>query len=141
MNIHHPSDGRPLKRYPTPAELIRFLSHVKVDAETGCWVWQKHCDPDGYPQFSFAGRAHWAHRFSQQVFNRELSKGIQADHICSNPSCVNPEHLRPLGVVQNSQNGARQKPRDRKKRKKIDLIDEGEEAYREHTNPYYKCPF
>ena len=111
------SDGKPLPRFPSPEELIRFLSKVRVD-KNGHWIFNGWPDEKGYRKFWFAGKNLWAHRFSQQVFNRELKRGEQANHAdcCRTPGCVNPDHMNALTVSENTADGNR----NRKKKKVFD---------------------
>jgi hypothetical protein len=56
----------------------------------------------GYGRFSIDGRLVAAHRFAfEQKHGVKLGEAV-LDHICENPSCVNPEHLRVATVKQNS---------------------------------------
>jgi hypothetical protein len=106
-------DGKPLARFPTPKEIIRFLE--KVEVVDGHWIWTGARDGKGYGVFAFNGGTEQANRFSQQVFNRKLNKGEQANHAdhCRNPSCVRPDCLGPLTVSENTADGNR----NRKKKK------------------------
>lgn len=61
----------------------------KIDAETGCWVWQKSTTQAGYP----SGRIH---RLYWERANRPLNTGEHIHHICQNTTCVNPAHLEPM---------------------------------------------
>jgi hypothetical protein len=101
-----PPVGLPLHSTPSPSDIIRFLSHVKVDPCSGCWLWGAAISKrKGYGQFKFAGKMVWAHRFSVQVLKGVLQMGQQAGHkhdICSNPHCVNPAHLQAEDVSDNA---------------------------------------
>lgn len=92
---------------PDPVCLRRFLAKVKLDAVTGCWLWQAHRDADGYGQFSHRGAAYWAHRWAYAAFRRPLIEGLTVDHKCKNPSCVNPWHLELETNSVNTANGNR----------------------------------
>lgn len=69
-----------------------------VDAETGCWMWQRSIAKDGYPGTALdaAGKQVRAYRM---VYEREcgpIPEGHHIHHICETPRCVNPDHLRPV---------------------------------------------
>jgi hypothetical protein len=77
-------------------DLERFLSHVKIDEESGCWLWTASKDKKGYGKFSYGPRCTWvpAHRASYFHYkNPNLDPGLCILHQCNNPSCVNPSHL------------------------------------------------
>ena len=82
------------KRKP-PIE--RFSNFVRR-ACNGCWVWIGHRFPNGYGSFSPGGREHsvYAHRWSYQHYIGPIPDGREVAHICGNPSCVNPGHLRAM---------------------------------------------
>lgn len=86
--------GKPMEVRPSPAEIIRFLSKVKVDAR-GCWIWTAFKDEKGYGKFKWRGISYWAHRFSRQALRGAFPPGHEGDHKdnCRNPGCVNPDHI------------------------------------------------
>lgn len=103
--------GKTLSRQPNPKELVRILRKVRLDKKTGCWVWTGHTDDKGYGQVKFNGRAHWVHRLIFQVFKGRLKNRIEAGHRleCSNTTCCNPDHIRPVTKVKNVQKQAEAK--------------------------------
>ena len=74
-----------------PKKRIWFCS--KADAKTGCWIWQKGKDKDGYGQFTFKNKHFRAHRVAYRLFVGKIPKGMFVLHKCDTPSCVNPAHL------------------------------------------------
>lgn len=71
----------------------------RIDPETSCWQWLKNRDHRGYGLGSFrsAGIATaYAHRAYYIAANGPVPPGVSegvVDHLCRNPSCVNPDHL------------------------------------------------
>lgn len=73
--------------------------HQKYNVEpTGCWIWTGGSRLNGkgvpYPRhWSDSGKSVGAHRFSFELHNGPIPKGMYVCHRCDTPMCVNPEHL------------------------------------------------
>ena len=84
----------------------RFLASIeKTDT---CWLWKATLSHNGYAdRISDNGRryrpTHWALLHFKGI---EVPAGMEADHLCRNPPCVNPDHLE---VVTRSENERRKK--------------------------------
>lgn len=63
----------------------------------GCWEWQKKIDRYGYGVRHSQG----AHRWYYTKYKGEIPDGLQIDHLCNNPRCVNPEHLEAVTAKEN----------------------------------------
>lgn len=88
-------------------ELARFLSKVK-SSPTGCLEWQSYKNPRGYGKFRIGGRlgkSVLAYRFSYESSIGPVPDGKELDHLCRNPSCVNPFHLEPVSHHENMLRG------------------------------------
>lgn len=78
----------------------RLQRGATIDADTGCWIWQKRCDPAGYGEIAITEdgvhRKEKAHRAAYVEFVGPIPDGAEVImHTCDNPPCVNPDHLRP----------------------------------------------
>lgn len=78
-----------------------------VDKSGDCWLWMG-AKWKGYGQFGVQqSPGVWplrkAHRVAYELIVGPIPDGMQLDHLCRNPSCVNPDHLEP---VTNRENGA-----------------------------------
>lgn len=88
----------PLK---TPFEEAIKLFWARVERTASCWNWTGSKHPKGYGQLTFMGYDQKAHRLSYLLHNGEIPEGLCVMHICDNPSCVNPSHLK-LGTNQDN---------------------------------------
>jgi hypothetical protein len=80
--------------------LRRWALKVKLpcDGANGCWEWMgatvgKRGTRRSYGQISVNRRTVLAHRYSYERFVGPIPAGLQLDHLCRNPACVNPAHL------------------------------------------------
>lgn len=79
----------------------RLLRNSVLDPESQCWLWVGKRDRAGYGKLTVRepGKPSpvnmYAHRMAVLVFQgKQLRAGLHVDHICRNPACINPEHLR-----------------------------------------------
>lgn len=82
--------------------LDRFWS--LIESRESCWLW-RHPLKTGYGQFTADGRKVSAHRFAYEAFIGSIPEGMQIDHLCRVPRCVNPQHLEPVTAAENTHRG------------------------------------
>ena len=104
-----PICGKEFSYYWSPSRIVRItcsntchgkrkannVDEYRLDAETGCWMWQRYTDPKGYARMSVGGKRPLAHRVFYERANGPIPDGMEIDHTCNNSSCVNPEHMVP----------------------------------------------
>lgn len=73
----------------------RFFAHVAM-GDAGCWTWTAGKYPAGYGKFWLRSGTVLAHRWVYEFIVAEIPDGLALDHLCRNPSCVNPWHLEPV---------------------------------------------
>ncbi len=83
----------------------RFWSKVRFGPS--CWVWQG-AKKLGYGQFRLDGRHGkivQAHRYAYEFCVGLIPVGLQLDHLCRVPSCVNPDDLEVVTSRENTLRG------------------------------------
>lgn len=76
----------------------------KVTKTPTCWIWNASRCSSGYGTFFTLGKTYASHRFSFELANGTIPDGVEIDHTCHNPACVNPGHLRLATHKQNCEN-------------------------------------
>lgn len=100
---------------PTQRQITAF--HTKYLITEGCWEWQGYKRPDGYGMTRMTrddGTTNTTtiQQASYTIHKGAVPEGMCVDHICRNPGCVNPDHLRLATYKQNSENrGANKRSR------------------------------
>lgn len=78
-----------------------FLAKVLPEPNSGCWLWDGSWNTTGYGNYWFGGKCHTAHRFLYEtLFGPQ--PGLEIDHKCRQPCCVNPDHLEAVTVAENN---------------------------------------
>ena len=70
-----------------------FNNGYITEPNTGCWLWTKYSDKDGYGSLTINRRPRSAHRFSYELYKGIIPNKLFVLHKCDTPSCVNPDHL------------------------------------------------
>lgn len=65
-----------------------------IKKETGCWEWKGAKTTTGYGRLKVNNVAWMAHRYSLFLHQGSLGQDTVVMHMCDNPSCINPEHLK-----------------------------------------------
>ena len=94
----------------------RFWS--KVNKTDTCWNWKGGQNHNGYGLFQLNGKLWLAHRVSYEWSKGPIPEGLEIDHICRNPSCINPNHLEAVTHLENIRRGETGKKTGEKNRQK-----------------------
>ena len=82
----------------------RFMAKVEFDPFGGCWLWSGALRK-GYGCFYLDGKGVAAHRYAYLTLVGPFEEGLQPDHLCRVPCCVNPAHLEPVTTGENTRRG------------------------------------
>jgi len=86
--------------------------------KTGCWGWLACNNGRGYGKFWSGGKMNYAHRIVWEHFHGPCPEGLELDHLCVNPGCVNPAHLEWVTHAENMRRGRAGQERGRQQRAK-----------------------
>lgn len=97
-------------RYPTEEQLLESLykrldCFTRQDPLTGCLIWSGASDKLGYGRIHSRQTSFLVHRVSYERHRGSIPAGLELDHLCRNPSCVNPDHLEAVTHRVNCQRG------------------------------------
>jgi len=91
-------------------DVARFWSYVDLDGpipdyapDLGpCWIWTGSLSADGYAVMGIVGGSPYMARWSYERFVEPIAPGLEPDHLCRVPACVNFErHLEPVTHKEN----------------------------------------
>ena len=94
--------------YPRGSLETRFWSKVdRSGGPTACWPWLAACSGRGYGHVWVGGakRQETAHRVAYELLVGPIPAGLTIDHLCRNRRCVNPAHLEPTTMRENTLRG------------------------------------
>jgi hypothetical protein len=83
----------------------RIASKIWPEPNSGCWLWGGTLNNFGYGTAYVMGGRAMAHRFVYEQLVGPIPAGLHIDHLCRNPSCVNPSHLEPVTQRENIRRG------------------------------------
>jgi hypothetical protein len=85
---------------------VRMLRHITDQQD--CWVW---LGATGYVTVRTGRHRGFAtalaHREMYRTIRGEIPTGLELDHLCKRPSCINPAHLEPVTGHENKRRGTR----------------------------------
>jgi hypothetical protein len=85
---------------PRPKRTLRdrFEANVERVPFLECWVWTGRVKSGGYGEVS----RYYAHRVAYELYVGPIPAGLHIDHLCMNKWCVNPNHLEPVTLAENT---------------------------------------
>lgn len=76
-----------------------------VDPATGCHLWSRCIDKDGYGYFRRDGKQVRAHVHYYELEHGGIPAGMEPDHLCRTRHCVNPDHIEIVPKIVNIRRG------------------------------------
>lgn len=70
----------------------------------GCWLWAGTLKGNGYGVTRWEGRSQGVHRVAYKILVGPI-EAESLDHLCRNTLCVNPKHLEPASLAENTLRG------------------------------------
>ncbi len=84
----------------------RLWEKISPEPNSGCWLWMAGGNQHGYGSFYVNGRQRGAHIACYEHYIGPVPDGLELDHKCRVPCCVNPSHLEPVTHQENVARGA-----------------------------------
>lgn len=95
-----------------PDDLLQiFRARLRYDFDpSGCYVWRGAKSPKGYGIIGTNKDGTWkVPRIAYQIVKGAIGDGLEIDHLCFNPPCINPDHLEAVTPTINTRRGLKSK--------------------------------
>lgn len=82
----------------------RFSENSIPEPNSGCIIWIGY-STNGYGRLKIDGKFRMAHIVAYEITKGQIPDGLNLDHLCRVPCCVNPDHLEPVTQSVNVRRG------------------------------------
>lgn len=96
-------NGGPAYKKPLTS-IEKVLANIQI-SETGCWLWKRWTDKDGYARMRIERKRVLLHRWMYQYHKGNIPEGLVIDHLCRVRHCLNPDHLEVVTIRENTLRG------------------------------------
>jgi hypothetical protein len=79
----------------------KFGDWYVPEPNTGCWLWMRALSLE-YGTVAIHGKHMGAHRAAYLAMKGPIPAGLHIDHLCRQPTCVNPDHLEAVTPRENN---------------------------------------
>lgn len=73
----------------------------RVEFTGFCWLWTGALSK-GYGMIRVGGTSRGTHRVAYELLIGPIPDGLELDHLCRVPNCINPDHLDPVTSGENT---------------------------------------
>lgn len=94
-----------MPRWPVRTVEARFWEKVERTDPNSCWIWMGARNSKGYGIFHIEKGTRLAHRLAYEILVDSIPIGVEPDHLCRTPVCVNPKHLELVTHQENMRRG------------------------------------
>lgn len=118
---------------------------IEKRADDECWPCKlPDGDARGHKHFSLYGKKVYAHRLVYKLSKGEIPEGLLILHLCSNPACCNPAHLKAGTKSENVKQSYRDNPfmtaiRSGSNNGRSKFTEDEVEAIRSSTDSHAAC--
>lgn len=97
LYLHGHHARKPLGRILDPDQ-----GYYRIEPGSGCWIWLRSRTGKGYGRFQDRRlKSQAAHRAAYELVKGPVAEGLELDHICNTPACINPDHLEQVTTQEN----------------------------------------
>lgn len=94
------------KRGQKAISIKKRLERLSIpEPNSGCVIWIGRLNNKGYSQIMCRDGLHLAHRVAYELSKGPIPGGLELDHLCRNPACINPDHLEAVTRKVNQNRG------------------------------------
>jgi len=73
----------------------KFWNKVAIGSPDECWNWKGSAMKIGsYGHLHIGNKMFSAHRVAFEIYYGSINESLQVMHMCDNPKCCNPKHLK-----------------------------------------------